>query len=244
MPRILNAGVERSRGEYVMFGHDHDLYGPALFSELAGALDRHPSASFAFGGSTGVDPTGTRETARWVLDLRSLSPGRMLLAQELLPRLDIPVPALSMLRRSFFGERYLDPRFGGSAYLELWLRLAAAGDVAYVRNPLLRLRERDASSVFVNAGCEMTARVLEARREYLAYAGDAPARRRIKQQWQRAVDQSALALIWRALEAGHPEEVEGIVGLARREGSASQHRAVLFSGRRPGQVIGVATGLR
>lgn len=218
VPQIVIEGMLLARGEYLIVCHDHDLYHPELLQELAGALDRHPSASFAHSGVIIIDPTGSREIARYIPDYPELSKGQEFLEQHLLPGIASPITGMTLIRRSALEGRYLDPRFGPCADVELWLRLCRVGDVAYVKRPLLKLRERDASSEFFHRSVELAQLPLSAKRLYLRYVSQHQ-QHRIRRTWRREVDRTGLALMLRALEHQADGRVSEVLDLVRTEGS-------------------------
>ena len=195
MPRILNEGLAVASGDYVMVCHDHDIYHPTMLEELAGALERHPTALFAHCGIVGVDATGERELEWFVRDYPEFVNGREFLVSEMLPGLHSPVAALTMIRRSALAARGLEPRFRGPADVELWLRLCTRGDVAYIAKPLIRVRQRDDSSAFHSLACEFAELVLEAKTGYLDWVENAGRRRAIQRGWRREIDRTALLQI-------------------------------------------------
>jgi hypothetical protein len=198
--------------------HDHDLYEPMLLAELADALEKHPSAAFAFSGLETVDPEARRVTARYVHNWPSLMAGRTFLEEWLLPGLDSAVSALTMVRREAIGERLYDPRFGPVADVETWLRLAAEHDVAYVSKCLIRVRDRDRSSANFHQAPRLARLVLEAKSTYLQFAPTIQ-HSRIRRSWRAHVDQTVLAESLRALEYDHAEALTEIAGLAQEWGS-------------------------
>lgn len=219
IPHIINAGLEMARGTYVMVCHDHDLYEPTMVEELAALLDRHPSASFAHSGVVIVSPDGTQERGRYVRDYPSISSGRDFLVDHLLPGLSSPVTALTMIRRAALDGGGLDPDFGACSDVELWLRLAEIGDVAYVQKPLMRLRERDQTSDFFDRGLDLAKQPLEAKKKYLPNVQDASCRDQIVGQWRREVTQAGLVLVWKELERGRSEGLPPIVDFVSKEGT-------------------------
>jgi hypothetical protein len=62
-----------------------------------------------------------------------------------------------MVPRSFYERAGLyDPHFGFVSDVEMWLRLALAGDVAYIARPLIRVREREAEHEYFSVRWEVT----------------------------------------------------------------------------------------
>ncbi len=143
MPGNLNDGIRESRGQFVAVCHDHDLFAPRFLEVLVGLLQKYPTALYAHAGLEGVDydgsPTGFIDVTPW----GELTPGRNWL-ERMLSGFASPVCALTVVRRSAH-ERYglYDPAFGFIADVEMWMRLAEVGDVAYSNQPLVRVRERE-----------------------------------------------------------------------------------------------------
>jgi len=142
IPGVVNALIDQSVGELVLVLHDHDVCQPRYVEALVGALDAHPSALYAHGGGEIVDA----QRAVCVCLRRpfaALTSGRSFL-DLLLGQMECPVSACALVRRSAY-ERHglLDPEYGFVADVELWMRLAAAGDVAYVPEVLISYAQRE-----------------------------------------------------------------------------------------------------
>jgi len=169
----MNAGIVLSRGDYIQICHDHDLYLPEMLARLADVLDRHPSVVYVHPGLQNCDFKGNRlrhddrvaaypevsDGPRWL---------RMMLARH-----DSPVPALSMIRRTALEQMGLfDPAFGITTDVEMWMRLAAVGDVGYVNELLLLVRERDPDHPY-SGNWQIQHEILAAHRKHLrvAYRG-------------------------------------------------------------------------
>jgi glycosyltransferase involved in cell wall biosynthesis len=219
IPRIVNEGMALARGEYIALCHDHDVYEPDFLSELAGALDKYPNAAFAHCAAIIIEPEGYRETARFVYDYALVEDGRSFLVDHLLPRIACPVAGLSMMRRSSLQGRQMEEEFGPVADVELWLRLSTIGDVAYVRRPLLKIRDRDPSSEFHNRGLELALLTLSAKRKYLSLVSSPAKRRRIERGWRKDIDQAAFAAMWKALEERRSDAADLAEEALRNDGS-------------------------
>lgn len=142
MPGILNSVIAETRGEFVLVLHDHDLYHPRLAEEMVRRLDAHPSAFYAHTAVEMID-AGGRVTRRYLNAYPEVTAGREW-ARFMLSRYDCPVCACSLVRRSAYERHGLyDPDFGFVADIDLWLRLSLRGDVAYVPEVLISLRERE-----------------------------------------------------------------------------------------------------
>lgn len=143
MPGNLNDGIRESRGQFVAVCHDHDLFAPQFLEVLVGLLQKHPTALYAHAGLEGVDydgkPTGFVDVTPW----GELTAGRNWL-ERMLSGFASPVCALTVVRRSAHEQHGLyDPAYGFIADVEMWMRLAELGDVAYSNQPLVRIRERE-----------------------------------------------------------------------------------------------------
>jgi glycosyltransferase involved in cell wall biosynthesis len=143
MPENLNDGIRESRGELIAVCHDHDLFAPRFLEVLVGLLDRHPTALYAHAGIEGVDhdgvPNGWRDVTPW----EPLTRGDVWL-ERMLKTFGSLVCALTLVRRSAHERHGLyHPAYGFIADVEMWMRLAEAGDVAYSPEPLVRVRERE-----------------------------------------------------------------------------------------------------
>lgn len=142
MPGNLNAGILEARGDYIAVCHDHDLYKPDYLAEMVAALDRHPSALYVH---CAIDVVGQddRHMQTHIGDWSELTPGKEWL-RFMLRSLSCPVCALTLVRRNAH-ETYglYDPTFGFISDVEMWMRLASKGDVAYVNTPLINVRERE-----------------------------------------------------------------------------------------------------
>lgn len=218
MPRILNEGFAAARGAYVMTCHDHDVYEPSLLEELAASLDRFPSAAYAHCGVVGVDPSGMQVLERYVYQFAPLTPGRTFLVDHLLPGLDSKVSALTMIRASALAGRF-DPAYGFVADVEMWLRLAAHGDVAYVARPLIRVRQRDASSEMYHVTPQLVLHTLRAKRAYLHLVADYRRRREIERGWRRQTMATVLRELLHVQRHRHEEALADIRALAIEAGS-------------------------
>ncbi len=219
LPSVLNAGFEAARGEYIMTCHDHDIYEPSLLAELAGVLDRHATATYAHCGLVVVDPSGVREVDRHVPDFPEVTAGRAFLVEELLPGLDSRISAMSMVRRSALNGELYDPQFGSVCDVELWLRLSTKGDVGWVREPLIRVRQRDASSTHYHSGLQLATSVLKAKQSYLEWAGDEGRRTAIQASWRRDVDRTGFAQLLKALQYRQYQDAPAILDFVQREGN-------------------------
>lgn len=142
MPDNINEGIRRARGKYISICHDHDLYEPTFLEEMVACLERNPTAAYVHCGIKMIDQNDDF-IGEHVGNLPELTPGGEWL-RHMLTRLDCPVCALTLVPRGVHELCGLyNPRFGFVADIELWMRLARHGDVAYIAKPLIRLRARE-----------------------------------------------------------------------------------------------------
>lgn len=139
----LNAGILESRGEFISVCHDHDLYRPGFLKSMVAALDRYPSALYVHCASDLVMQDGTIVARSAIQDFSELTEGLEWLT-FMLSTPHCPVCALTLVRRVAHERCGLyDPACGFITDVDMWMRLSAHGDVAYVRHPHLLLRERE-----------------------------------------------------------------------------------------------------
>ena len=216
VPGVVNALIGETVGELVVVLHDHDVCRPTYVESLVRAMDAHPSALYAHPGGEVVDAQGA-VTETLVHPFAPLTPGRAFL-DRLLAHMDCPVTACALVRRAAY-ERHglLDPDFGFVADVELWMRLAAVGDVAYVAEVLIAYAQRESDHEYrgVNWGLVEPLAALHRRYEKLAREyGLAWLRRR------RLVEQYLIGCYLATVHApaADPEERERARAAIRRVG--------------------------
>jgi GT2 family glycosyltransferase len=138
MPGNANFAVAQTDRPYIALLHHDDLCRPDLLEQWASALERHPDASFVF-NSYGVENSdfvwreslpGERLDGRWLLE------------HYLFPRWGCLIRGTAMIRRSAWQQvGGMQRKFGLLADVDLWMRLAMLGPVAYVDSPVLILRQ-------------------------------------------------------------------------------------------------------
>ena len=140
------AAFERSSAEYVAFLHDSDLYHPDLLKEWLDALKRFPSAAFVFNSIEAID-FKDQHIRTWFHKYPPLIQPGLKLRDDLLSHWGSPVNGMVMLNRKCVEDvgMFDMNRFPVLGDVDMWMRLAAKFDVAYIRTPLIRAREREAN---------------------------------------------------------------------------------------------------
>jgi glycosyltransferase involved in cell wall biosynthesis len=169
IPGNLNAAIMATRGELIAMCHDHDVYKPSFLRKMVEALERYPSALFVHCAIDTITQSG-QYVGSFINDFAELTPGHEWL-KVMLSTLSCQVCALTVVRRSAH-ERYglYNPRFDFVSDVELWMRLSARGDVAYVAAPLIQVREREAVHYATDNALKLIRLTAAIHREYLGFA--------------------------------------------------------------------------
>lgn len=136
LPAARNAGVKPSRGEYLAFLDDDDIWLPDKLSKTCTALDENPEAALSFSDSRFVDERGN--------EILVTSIGRAPTLSEMLSGLWPILPSTVVMRRSVFDRcdgfeerlRWLEDTF-------MWLRVREEAEFVYVAEPLVIYRQAD-----------------------------------------------------------------------------------------------------
>jgi glycosyltransferase involved in cell wall biosynthesis len=141
MPGNLNVSLQAASGSYLANLHDGDVYRSDLIARWRAALDAELTAGFVFNAYRAVHDDGRVELYRE--SYPPLIPGRQLV-ERLLSQWGSCVFGTVMARRSAYEQvGWFDPQFGNFSDVDMWLRIAAQYDVAYVSEPLMDLMPRD-----------------------------------------------------------------------------------------------------
>lgn len=137
MPGNANFAVTQTDRPYIALLHHDDLCRPDLLEKWVSALERHPDAGFAF------NPYGVEDSDFiWQEALPGERiDGHWLLEHCLFPRWGCLIRGTAMIRRAAWAQvGGMRPQFGLLADVDLWMRLAMLGSVAYVDEPIQILR--------------------------------------------------------------------------------------------------------
>ena len=140
------AAYNRSSNQYVAFLHDSDLYHPDLLKEWLGALKKFPSAAFVFNSIEAID-FKDQYIRTWLHNYPPLIQPGFKLRDQMLRQWGSPVNGMVMLNRACVEDvgMFDYNRFPVLGDVDMWMKLAAKFDVAYIRTPLIRAREREAN---------------------------------------------------------------------------------------------------
>jgi GT2 family glycosyltransferase len=138
-----NRCLQLCSGQYVVVFHQDDVMTPGYLSATSTTLDRDPDASFAFSNIQVIDEVGGVSGDHWnpVLPTENASfSGSEIL--RLLASCGNVIPCQTVMMRSSHLEKtaLFDRRLRYTPDLEMWLRLARLGRVAYIAAPLIKLR--------------------------------------------------------------------------------------------------------
>ncbi|MFB3854691.1 MAG: glycosyltransferase family 2 protein [Vicinamibacterales bacterium] len=140
MPANLNLAVGMAGGEYVANLHDADVFHPRLLEKWEQALDRHPRAGFVFCGIEGWHRFTGRRGGVILHDIAPVTDGRAFFEKHFLHRFRSIVWGTVMARAEAYKELLpFDPAYGYISDVDMWMRMCLRWDVAYVREPLIRL---------------------------------------------------------------------------------------------------------
>ncbi|MFT3780472.1 MAG: glycosyltransferase family A protein [Nibricoccus sp.] len=141
----------QARGEYVryLFGDDCMAH-PSALSQQVEALDKNPSAAFAFSARFTVDEN-TSLTGIWdEFKTSGLHSGPQAIVRCLLESSNLlGEPSAVMFRRTL-GTRGFDPTLRQIVDLEMWFHLLTQGDAVYSAEPLCCFRQHGAQQTAVN----------------------------------------------------------------------------------------------
>lgn len=151
---VSNQGVDLSSGEFILFANCDDDCDPRMVERLVDALQRHPSAGIAFCRSLMVDEEdrvlGDDFTVREAKFRKRCADDTLLSAAEasrfLLDSCVIPNLSAALFRRRCFSEvGCLSADYRVCCDWDLFFRIVARYDIAYVAEPLNRFRQHKAT---------------------------------------------------------------------------------------------------
>jgi len=141
---VRNAGIAQARGELIAFLDSDDTWLPEKLAEQVEIFDRWPRVGLVCANATVIDEAGV-ELGRVYLSRTAPAKGGLL--RELLAD-NFVIVSTAVVRRSLLervGVFAEEPLLRGVEDYDLWLRVAAVSEVAYLPTPLARYREHSAS---------------------------------------------------------------------------------------------------
>ncbi len=143
VPKNYNYVFSLAKGEYLCLLEDHDLLDPGYLEELLSLFKSHPELSFAFCSIAMIDQNGKKKIKYSHPFPKVISSKKAL--RRLLTRITCPCSLTTLIRRSFLCnfEEPFSSDFWWYADINLWMQLAAKGDLGYVDKPLLQMRFRE-----------------------------------------------------------------------------------------------------
>ena len=141
-PAARNAGVEMSRGRFIVWLDSDDYLEPGVLEAYAAALCECPKAEVIYGriilANMELEPVRTIEFEDWHRRNREL-------LTTLLFRCPLPHPGTAVAKACYERVGGYDPRFRRAHDYEFWSRLALRAVFKYVRRPVCRWRWHDAN---------------------------------------------------------------------------------------------------
>jgi glycosyltransferase involved in cell wall biosynthesis len=148
--KVSNQGIELARGEFIMFANCDDACLPQLIGRLVLALDANPSAGIAFCRSLLVDENDCilgEDFPRREPAFRRFCAADSLISGAQMSRFLLNSCVIPNLSAALFRKKCLVEAGGFSSEYrvcsdwDLFFRIAARSDVAYVSTPLNRFRQ-------------------------------------------------------------------------------------------------------
>ena len=148
--KVSNQGIDLARGEFIMFANCDDACHPQLLERLVAAMHANPSAGIAFSRSLLVDEDdcilgedfAVREAAFRRLCTEDRLIGAAMMSRFLLNSCVIPNLSAALFRKKCLVEvGGFSSEYRVCSDWEMFFRITARHDVAYLRTPLNRFRQ-------------------------------------------------------------------------------------------------------
>lgn len=136
-----NTCIERSTAPLVHILHQDDAVHPDFYARMTAATRRYPSALMFFCRTRILEGTGTR-LAPLQQEQEGLLPDWL---QTICSKQTVYCPAVVVRRATYNRVGEFDPLLKYIVDWEMWIRIAAAGPVAYLPEPLASYRVHEGS---------------------------------------------------------------------------------------------------
>lgn len=160
LARNWNRCLELSQGEFVTIFHQDDVMLPGNLRAKARVLQENPSVGMVYSDIMRINEAGVHIGGHWVPQPGADLVGSGGLLYQMVAATGNPVSCPSVMVRAEAYRRLgdFDTSLGYAVDLEMWLRVAAEYDIAFIASPLVAQR--------VHAGQE-TARYAGTGKDYL-----------------------------------------------------------------------------
>ncbi len=145
VPANYNSSLGRLSTDYVMILEDHDLLEPTFIEKCAALMDSHAEVTLVGTAIADIDEATSQMLRIFTSSFDLVQHGQRL-AEFLLTHTHAPLGLTTLIRRSALRdlEPWFDPKYWWYADVHLWIRLALKGSFGYIREPLLKMRRREA----------------------------------------------------------------------------------------------------
>jgi len=137
-----NRCISLAQGRYITLLHQDDVMHPENLRRKIEALDRYPSAGFAYSNIQRIDAEGTVVGGHWLSQPESDAVFSSEQVFRMIAFSGNPISCPSVVVRQECYQRLglFDARLPFAADLEMWMRIAAHYDVIYLAEPLIYQR--------------------------------------------------------------------------------------------------------
>lgn len=139
-----NRCLELATGDPVLIFHQDDRLLPGYLAKAAALLAADPTIAFVFSNLRRIDADGRPAGGHWSPGVLPPAPGTLAGAELIRLLLGhgnlVPCPSVVVRRSAYLAAGPFNPSLGYTPDLEMWLRLACLGRVAYLAEPGLEQR--------------------------------------------------------------------------------------------------------
>jgi len=205
-----NFCLEKARGKYLGFFHDHDLHAPDFAQRCIQLMETHPRV-----GLVGADWRMENETGEFLGERRfrvpEVEPGRNYVERTIRSgRSSVAIPG-ALMRREVAGKRRLEGAKGFGDF-KLWFCIAEDWDIGHLKETLWTMRQ--------SADAQSATTILQMTADYLvnieAYLNDLQKRKPSEKSWVEARRKDARRFVFWSLIC---EKIMQSSGAARRRPS-------------------------